>query len=159
MGVFSLGGWSRQIHAGFLVSRATQDTNRVRLGFAYGGLTLSARLFHAVRLPKFRPTSWSYNPGAAWTVPVWAPPRSLATTCGITFVFSSWGYLDVSVPPVRLRTLSADSSPSDCWVVPFGNPRVKGHLHLTAAYRSLSRPSSPPRAKASTRRPNLLSPV
>ena len=101
MGVFSLGGWSRQIHAGFLVSRATQDTNRVRLGFAYGGLTLSARLFHAVRLPKFRPTSWSYNPGAAWTVPVWASPRSLATTCGITFVFSSWGYLDVSVPPVR----------------------------------------------------------
>ena len=30
------------------------------------------------------------------------------------------------------------------WVVPFGNPRVKGYLHLTAAYRSLSRPSSPP---------------
>ena len=37
-----------------------------------------------------------------------------------------------------------DDSPSDCRVVPFGNPRVKGHLHLTAAYRSLSRPSSPP---------------
>ena len=34
--------------------------------------------------------------------------------------------------------------PSKWWVVPFGNPRVKGHLHLTAAYRSLSRPSSPP---------------
>ena len=50
MGVFSLGGWSRRIHAGFLVSRATQDPNRVRLGFAYGGLTLSARLFHAIRL-------------------------------------------------------------------------------------------------------------
>ena len=28
----------------------------------------------------------------------------------------------------------------------FGDPRVKGHLHLTAAFRSLSRPSSPPRA-------------
>ena len=25
-GVFSLGGWSRRIHTGFLVSRATQDT-------------------------------------------------------------------------------------------------------------------------------------
>ena len=48
---------------------------------------------------------------------------------------------------------------STCWVVPFGNPRIKGHLHLPAAYRSLSRPSSPPRAKASTRRPNLLSPI
>src|SRR5690606_38928998 len=31
----------------------------------------------------------SYNPGAAVTAPVWAIPRSLATTCGITFVFSS----------------------------------------------------------------------
>ena len=29
-------------------------------------------------------------------------------------------------------------------VVPFGNLRVKGHLRLTGAYRSLSRPSSPP---------------
>ena len=31
-------------------------------------------------------------------------------------------------------------------VPPFGNPRVKGYLHLTVAYRSLSRPSSPLRA-------------
>ena len=51
-----------------------------------------------------------------------------------------------------------DNSPSDCRVVPFGNPRIIGHLHLPEAYRSLSRPSSPPRAKASTGRPNLLSP-
>ena len=101
MGVFSLGGWSRRIHAGFLVSRATQDTDRVHFSFAYGGLTLCAGLFHVLRLPKFLPTSRSYYPGTAWTAPVWAPPRSLATTCGITFVFSSWGYLDVSVPPVR----------------------------------------------------------
>lgn len=36
----------------------------------------------------------------AVTTAVWAVPRSLATTCGITLVFFSWGYLDVSVPPV-----------------------------------------------------------
>ena len=52
-----------------------------------------------------------------------------------------------------------DNSPSDYWVVPFGNLRVKGHLHLTGAYRSLSRPSSPPWAKASAMRPLLLSPM
>ena len=46
--------------------------------------------------------------------------------------------------------------PSEHRVVPFGNPRIKGHLHLPAAYRSLSRPSSPPRAKASAMRPCLL---
>ena len=55
--------------------------------------------------------------------------------------------------------LGKDSRPSACWVVPFGNPRIKGHLHLPRAYRSLSRPSSPPGAKASTRRPNSLSPI
>ena len=32
---------------------------------------------------------------------VWALPRSLATTCGIIFIFFSYGYLDVSVPHVR----------------------------------------------------------
>ena len=53
---------------------------------------------------------------------------------------------------------SMDNHPSGDWVVPFGNPRIKDHLHLPEAYRSLSRPSSPPRAKASTRRPNFLSP-
>ena len=38
----------------------------------------------------------------------------------------------------------------DGWVAPFGNLRIKGYLHLTEAYRSLSRPSSPADAKAST---------
>ena len=33
---------------------------------------------------------------------VWALPLSLATTDGITIVFSSYGYLDVSVPHVSL---------------------------------------------------------
>ena len=50
-----------------------------------------------------------------------------------------------------------DDTSSKYRVVPFGNPRIKGHLHLPAAYRSLSRPSSPPRAKASAMRPCLLS--
>ena len=63
-----------------------------------------------------------------------------------------------SSPGSPPRKISGDSRPSDGWVVPFGNPGINGHLHLHRAYRSLSRPSSPPRAKASTRCPNLLSP-
>ena len=35
------------------------------------------------------------------------------------------------------------------WVAPFGNPRVKGCLRLTEAYRSLPRPSSPSGTKSS----------
>ena len=38
-------------------------------------------------------------------------------------------------------------------VSPFGHPRVEDCLRLTEAYRSLPRPSSPSRAKASTVRP------
>ena len=37
-------------------------------------------------------------------------------------------------------------------VSPFGNLRVNGYLRLTAAYRSLSRPSSALGAKASSMR-------
>ena len=43
----------------------------------------------------------SYNPKIAGTNLVWANPLSLATTHGITFVFSSSAYLDVSVQRVR----------------------------------------------------------
>ena len=43
------------------------------------------------------------------------------------------------------------------WVAPFGNLRIEGYLHLPEAYRSLSRPSSPLRAKAFPVRPCLFS--
>jgi hypothetical protein len=36
------------------------------------------------------------------------------------------------------------------WVSPFGNLGIKGYSHLPRAYRSVSRPSSPVHAKAST---------
>ena len=53
--------------------------------------------------------SWSYNPSNAVTSLVWANPRSLATTYGITFVFFSSAYLDVSVqrvcPPIGVTCL------------------------------------------------------
>ena len=71
------------------------------------------------------------------------------------FVFFSYGYLDVSVP--RVCPLFQGDRPSTCRVAPFGYPGIKDYLHLPRAFRSLSRPSSPPRAKASTVCPCLLS--
>ena len=56
---------------------------------------------------------------------------------------------------LRLPTLRYNMS-STYWVIPFGDLRIKGYLHLNGAFRSLSRPSSPPRAKASAMRPCLL---
>ena len=41
-------------------------------------------------------------------------------------------------------------------VAPFGHLRIIAHLQLPAAFRSLSRPSSAPGAKASALRPNSL---
>jgi hypothetical protein len=83
---------------------------------------------------------------------VWPLPRSLAATCGIDVSFSSYGYLDVSVPRVPLITLCIHvmiPTHYHRWVPPFGYLRVNGYVLLTAAYRSLSRPSSAPSAKAS----------
>ena len=87
---------------------------------------------------------------------VWALPRSLATTGGIIIYFLFLRVLRCFSSP-RSPPLFADDMSSTYRVVPFGNPRIKGHLHLPGAYRSLSRPSSPVRAKASTVRPFLLS--
>ena len=52
-GVFSLGGWSRLLHTGFLVSRATQDPDRLPLRFVYGIITLYDRFFQIVPLQSF----------------------------------------------------------------------------------------------------------
>ena len=54
----------------------------------------------------------SYNPVPAVTGTVWAPARSLATTCAITVVFFSSGYLDVSVPRVGPAPGAVPRSPA-----------------------------------------------
>ena len=54
------------------------------------------------RFPRRRPTTPAASP-----LPVWAPPRSLAATGGISFDFLSCGYLDGSLPRVfPPRTIS-----------------------------------------------------
>ena len=117
--------------------------------FGYGALTLFSRPSHAVLLASSDrdvcPQPRRINP------PVWPPPRSLATTCGISVDVFSCPYLDVSVqgvPFVRLFDSTHDTGVLLRWVSPFGNLRINGYLLLPEAYRSLSRPSSAPDAKA-----------
>ena len=70
---------------------------------------------------------------------VWPPPRSLATTSGISVDFSSSPYLDVSVQAVPLIHLCIQ-----CMMIkhdfnriaPFGNLRINAYLRLPVAYRS-----------------------
>ena len=54
------------------------------------------------------------------------------------------------LPPPSLCVQLGVAGYDSCWVRPFGDPRVTGHVRLTVAYRSLSRPSSASCAKAST---------
>ena len=82
---------------------------------------------------------------------VWPLPLSLATTYGISVDFSSSGYLDVSVPRVPLVNLSIQLTIYDSSSYVFPHSDICGYiayLQLPAAFRSLSRPSSAPDAKA-----------
>ena len=117
--------------------------------FAYGTLTLCGRLSHAVQLDSSDHDA-SPNPKDQWPL-VWPSPRSLATTSGISVDVFSCPYLDVSVQGVPLIQLF--DSLHDTWVLlkcvaTFGNLRITAYLQLPEAYRSLSRPSSAPDAKA-----------
>ena len=114
-----------------------RDSHPLWLAFPYH----SAKLFYRCVSPQPR----RINP------PVWPLPRSLATTSGISVDVSSSPYLDVSVQAVPLLPLfdsRQDTGVLLQWVSPFGNLRIKAHVQLPEAYRSLSRPSSAPDAKA-----------
>ena len=95
--------------------------------------------------------TWSYNPILAETNMVWASPISLATTLGITLVFSSSGYLDVSVHRVRLiETIMTGLQPAG---LPHsdicGSQLMCNSPQLFAAYHVLHRlwePRHPPYA-------------
>ena len=109
-------------------------------GLSPAPVTLSSVFGYPSLSRRRRPST----PARACTCEVWPPARSLATTCAIVVYFL---FLRV------LRCFSSPRSPHITWcrdrsrrVSPFGHRRVIAHLPLTAAFRSLSRPSSPPRA-------------
>ena len=85
---------------------------------------------------------------------VWPLSRSLAATWKIVLYFLFLRVLRCFSSPRSLSRgyFTYHGVPGHCsrWVPPFGHLRVSGYLLLTAAFRSLSRPSSAPSAKAST---------
>ena len=103
-GVFSLGGWSPQLPTGFHVPRGTQvPSKRRRARVAYGAVTPSGRPSQAVRLRAGLVDRRGHCGDLHWVLQppvrnarrlgthrVWAAPRSLTTTWGISVdVFSS----------------------------------------------------------------------
>ena len=70
--------------------------------YMYGIFTLYDQVFQNVPFRIILHMMQSYYPTNAETIVVWAVPRSLAATGGITVVLFSCRYLDVSVPCVCL---------------------------------------------------------
>ena len=92
--------------------------------------------------PDTSPTTPNWQRMSAYTSWVWAIPRSLATTRGVSFDFFSSGYLDVSVLPVTSPCLCIQHGVTPHYrrrVFPFGDPRVKD---CSASNRGLSQPST-----------------
>ena len=151
LGVFSLAGWSPLLPTGFLVSRGTPGAAASLLLPPTGLSPSAAGLSSAVPL-LFRSVPAAPYPGAL-RAPVWAPPVSLAATPGITFVFSSSGYLDVSVRRVPLRALCVHARIHEVLSCGFphsdtcGSPGICPSPQLFAAcrvFRRLPVPRHPP---------------
>ena len=105
--------------------------------FAYGTLTLFRWPSHAILL--------SLNIHIAVRTPsvlllsVWPLPRSLATTYGISFDFSSSPYLDVSVQAVPLIRLWIQRMMTRLLLAGLLHSEIHGYsayLQLPVAYRS-----------------------
>ena len=119
------------------------------LSYSYRAITFYGAAFQAASNSTRGPVCRPYNPKAAVTTLVWAVPRSLATTWGITIVFSSSGYLDVSVLRVRFMQLCIHCTMTRLHLAGFPHSEIRGSKvvctspRLIAAYHVLHRPSMP----------------
>ena len=125
------------------MSCVTQVPPRFKTGFAYGTVTLCGHGFHRVPLP-FSSTCWrSYNPDRALPLCRFRLLRVRSPLLAESLLFSFPAGNEMFQFPAFASFTDTDLCR---WVAPFGYPRINGYLPLPAAFRSLSRPSSPPRA-------------
>ncbi len=170
--VFSLIPWSGQIPAEFHVLRGTwENINYFLYCFAYKTLTFygcpsqnnSATIKSAscalILAHSYFPQP-SYNNAYQLTLHEFlALPFSLTTTWGITFVFFSSHYLDVSVHAVNFYLLYIHKQILDQQSSGLPHSEIPGSKliwQLPEAFGSLTPLSSPPDTKASSRRPLQL---
>ena len=85
--VFSLAGWCRQLQTGFLRSRLTQGIPPGTVAYVYRPVTFCGAAFQSASSSLGFPCVGPTTPRSRRSE-VWATPRSLATTCGITDLFS-----------------------------------------------------------------------
>lgn len=147
-GVFSLGGWSPQLPAGFRAPRGTQELHYVEsFSFRYRALTVSGAASQPTSPAVSRRVRGSYNPGRhvrrfglrPFRSPLLRASRLISLPAG-TEMFQF---------PAFASALQRMTGLAPGRVAPFGHPRITGCVRLPSAYRSLPRPSSPLCAQAS----------
>ena len=154
--VFSLTGWSPHVPPRFHVSRRTLDpamppqASGTGLSPSLAGfpkaIPLPSSAFFAVLTPgRMRP-----GLGSSHFARRYSGNRCFFLFLRLLRCFSSPG----SPPCVMCWRMGTQGVPA--WVPPFRHLRIGGYLPLPAAFRSLSRLSSAPSAKASALCPSLL---
>ena len=148
--VFSLGGWSPLLPAGFLVSCGTLvpalcfRLSPTRLLLPLAGLSFPIRLdFRNEVCRPSTPESMLSGLGSSPFARRYLGNRFYFLFLRLLRCFSSPG------PPHKTMDSSYADIPSVCRVSTFGHPRVEACLRLTVAFRSLPRPSSALGARAS----------
>ena len=86
--VFSLAGWCRLVQTGFLRSRPTQGISPPSAPYVYRPVTFCGAAFQSAS-SSLRLDSGSPATPRSRSPRVWAAPRSLAATWGITVLFSA----------------------------------------------------------------------
>ena len=137
------------------MSSITWDTARVPQDAAYGAITLFDGPFQILLLSIRNPTSRSRNPTGASTDGLGSFPfarRYLGNQLSFSFprVTEMFHFSRFSLIRLCIQRTIMRYKPHR--VSPFGIPRIKVCLRLPGAYRRLPRPSSPTRAKSSTRK-------
>ena len=138
-------------------------------GYPRGASRFRIRAYHPLRKTFPGPSATSNTSPcgdpttpAGRSPPVWALARSLAATGAISFDFFSSGYLDVSVPRVRLRPKPDGPvlpGPGFPIRTPSDQGLFSGSPKIFAAYRVLHRllaPRHPPFALPSLTNPSTL---
>src|SRR5213079_2988064 len=153
---FRLTRWSWQIHGGLQGSAATREHPPGRPDtFTYRTITVYGAAFQQLRLATGfltarpvsspihgRPTTPNTQPLPGITRARFSlDPLSLATTHGITYLFSLPAGTEMfhfpAFPPHTLCVQQRVTAHDDCRVSPFGHPRITARL---TAPRGLSRP-------------------
>ena len=149
--VFRLGGWAPRLLTGFLVSADTLDTANLSSYFAYKTFTSFGWLSHTIRLYsnmiRRGPNPYSISTiGLASSTFARHYSQNLVWFLFLPLLrcFSSGGSPRIPMYSVYVSWFFTMS------VSTFGYLRIYAHLQLPAAFRSLSRPSSAPDAKAFT---------